>query len=42
MQFKLFAIDKIELVLRLENMPDAIVCHIADFSTSRCTKKHEI
>ena len=32
MQFKLFVIDKIKLVLRLENMLDAGVCHITDWA----------
>ena len=38
MQFKLFAIDKIELVLRLEKMPGAGVCYITDSGTGRCTR----
>ena len=39
MHFKLFVIDKIELVLMWENMPDARVCHITDSGTGRCTRK---
>ena len=32
MQFKLFVIDKIKLVLMLENMLDSEVCHLPDSS----------
>ena len=38
MHFKLFTIDKIELVLMWENMPVARLCHIKYFGTGRCTK----
>ena len=38
MDFKLFVIDKIEIVLMLENMPVSGVCYISDSDTSNCTR----
>ena len=39
MHFKLFAIDKIEMLFMLKNMPVSRVCHITDSGTGRCTRK---
>ena len=38
MQFKLFVINKVEIVLMLENMPVSRVCYITDSGTGRCTR----
>ena len=38
MDFKLFVMDKIEMVLMPENMLVSRVCHITNSGTSRCTR----
>ena len=38
MDFKLFAIDKIEIVLMPENMPVSGVCYLTDSGTGKCTR----
>ena len=38
MQFKLFVIDEIELVLRPKNMLGAGLCHITNSGTGKCTR----